>query len=112
LGKVTPVTDAVLANQPDGDWLTWRHTSDDMGPSPLKEIDGANASRLRVAWTWSLPPGASESTPRAHDGVLFVFDYRDRVWYRCVAPTGYERRRLSALAILQQNQLQHLTARS
>ena len=79
LGKLTPVTDAMLANPPMGDWLTWRRTYDDIGFSPLKEIDRANASTLRVAWTWSLPPGASESTPLVHDGVLFVFGWGDRV---------------------------------
>jgi alcohol dehydrogenase (cytochrome c) len=79
LGKITPVTDAMLANPPEGDWLTWRRTYDDMGFSPLKEIDRSNASRLRVAWSWSLPPGPSESTPLVHDGILFVFGYGDRV---------------------------------
>ena len=79
LGRLTAVTDAMLANPASGDWLTWRRTYDDIGFSPLKEIDHANASTLRVAWTWSLPPGASESTPLVHDGVLFVFGYGDRV---------------------------------
>jgi alcohol dehydrogenase (cytochrome c) len=79
LSKLTAVTDAMLANPPSGDWLTWRRTYDDIGFSPLKEIDRANASALRVAWTWSLPPGPSESTPLVHDGVLFVFGSGDRV---------------------------------
>jgi alcohol dehydrogenase (cytochrome c) len=79
LGKLTSVTDALLNNPPAGDWLTWRRTYDDMGFSPLKEIDRSNAGSLRVAWSWSLPPGASESTPLVHDGVLFVFGYGDRV---------------------------------
>jgi alcohol dehydrogenase (cytochrome c) len=79
LAKLTSVTDAMLKNPPAGDWLTWRRTYDDIGFSPLKEIDRANAGSLRVAWSWSLPPGASESTPLVHDGVLFVFGFGDRV---------------------------------
>jgi alcohol dehydrogenase (cytochrome c) len=79
LGKLTPVTDAMLANPPEGDWLTWRRTYDDMGFSPLKQIDRGNVGNLRVAWSWSLPPGASEVTPLVHDGVLFIYGWGDRV---------------------------------
>ncbi|MBV8732564.1 MAG: PQQ-binding-like beta-propeller repeat protein [Acidobacteriia bacterium] len=79
LGKLTSVTDAMLANPPAGEWLTWRRTYDDMGFSPLKQIDRANARNLRVAWSWSLPAGASEMTPLVHDGVLFVYGWGDRV---------------------------------
>jgi alcohol dehydrogenase (cytochrome c) len=79
LGKLTSVTDAMLANPPAGDWLTWRRTYDDMGFSPLKQIDRTNVANLRVAWAWSLPPGADESTPLVHDGVLFIFGFGDRV---------------------------------
>ena len=55
LDKITPVTDAKLMNPPPGDWLTWRRTYDDLGFSPLKQIDKSNVGDLRVAWTWSLP---------------------------------------------------------
>jgi alcohol dehydrogenase (cytochrome c) len=79
LGRLSAVTDALLANPPAGEWLTWRRTYDDMGFSPLKQIDRANAANLRVAWSWSLPAGASEFTPLVHDGVLFVYGPGDRV---------------------------------
>ncbi|HEY7390543.1 MAG TPA: PQQ-binding-like beta-propeller repeat protein, partial [Bryobacteraceae bacterium] len=79
LGKLIPVTDAMLANPPEGDWLTWRRTYDDMGFSLLKQIDRGNVGNLRVAWSWSLPPGQSEVTPLVHDGVLFVYGWGDRV---------------------------------
>jgi alcohol dehydrogenase (cytochrome c) len=32
-----------------------------------------------VAWSWSLPPGSSESTPLVHDGVMFVQGANDKV---------------------------------
>jgi alcohol dehydrogenase (cytochrome c) len=79
LDKFTPVTDATLQNPPAGDWLTWRRTWDDLGFSPLKQIDKANVSDLRVAWTWSLPNGPNENTPLVHDGVIFVHSYGDIV---------------------------------
>jgi alcohol dehydrogenase (cytochrome c) len=79
LDKLTPISDALLNNPPPGDWLTWRRTYDDLGFSPLKDIDRGNAANLRVAWTWSLPAGANETTPLVHDGVMFVFGFGDRV---------------------------------
>jgi len=79
LDKITPVTDAILQTPPAGDWLTWRRTLDDLGFSPLKQIDRSNVGDLRVAWTWSLPPGPNESTPLVHDGVIFVHSFGDKV---------------------------------
>jgi len=78
LDKLTSVTDAKLNNPPTADWLTWRRTYDDVGFSPLKQIDRGNVGNLQVAWTWSLAGGANETTPLVHDGVLFAFGYGDR----------------------------------
>jgi alcohol dehydrogenase (cytochrome c) len=79
LDRLTPVTDAQLQNPPAGEWLTWRRTYDDLGFSPLKQIDRTNVAALRVAWTWSLPNGPNENTPLVHDGVIFVHSFGDRV---------------------------------
>jgi len=79
LDKLTPVSDGLLAKPPESDWLTWRRTYDDLGFSPLKQIDKNNASRLRLAWVWSLPAGPNEATPLVHDGVMFAFGFGDRV---------------------------------
>lgn len=79
LDKLTPVTDADLQNPPPGEWLTWRRTYDDLGFSPLKEINKSNISRLRTVWSWSLPPGANENTPLVHDGVIFVHASGDHI---------------------------------
>lgn len=79
LDRFTPVTDAMLRNPPATDWLTWRRTWDDQGFSPLKQINRGNVGTLQVAWSWSLPPGANESTPLVHDGVIFVHSYGDNV---------------------------------
>lgn len=79
LDTFTPVTDALLNNPSERDWLTWRRTQDAQGFSPLKQITKTNVKDLRVAWTWSLPNGPHEATPLVHDGVLFVHSYGDKV---------------------------------
>jgi len=79
LDQITPVTPAILAKPPAFEWLTWRRTYDDQGYSPLKQIDRTNVKNLRVAWSWSLPPGPNTATPLEHDGVLFVQGYGDLV---------------------------------
>ena len=79
LDRLRPVTDAMLENVAPEDWLLWRRTYDAYGFSPLAAIDRDNVDDLRVAWSWSLPPGPNESTPIVHDGVLFIFGYGDEV---------------------------------
>jgi alcohol dehydrogenase (cytochrome c) len=72
LQSLAPVTDAMLRNPPDGDWLSWRRTYAGLGFSPLEQIDRSNVGRLAAAWAWVLPVSGNETTPLAHDGVLFV----------------------------------------
>ncbi len=79
LDRYTTVTDAMLAAPPPSEWLGWRRTWDAQGFSPLTQITKANVANLRVAWSWSLPPGSNEGTPLVHDGVLFVHGMGDRV---------------------------------
>ena len=74
-----PVTDAMLRNPDPGEWLMWRRTYDGFGFSPLNQITRDNVKDLRVAWTWSLTNGATESTPIVHDGVLYMWNYADKV---------------------------------
>jgi alcohol dehydrogenase (cytochrome c) len=79
LDRLTPVTDALLASPPAGEWLTWRRGSDGVGFSPLRQVTKQNVAELRTAWSWSLPNGPNEGTPLFHDGVLFVHAYGDKV---------------------------------
>jgi alcohol dehydrogenase (cytochrome c) len=79
LDKITAVTDAMLQNPPTGEWLTWRRGFDDQGFSPLKQITKSNVNNLRVAWTWTLSPGANEATPLVHDGVMFLHSPGDKL---------------------------------
>ena len=54
LDRFRAVTDAMLNNPPDGEWLSWRRTQDAQGFSPLSQINKNNVGTLRSAWTWSL----------------------------------------------------------
>ncbi len=49
----TPVTDEMLNNPPDGDWLMWRRTYNGWGYSPLDEINKDNVGDLELAWAWA-----------------------------------------------------------
>ena len=66
--NLTPVTDQMLLNPPDGDWLMWRRTYNGYGYSPLEQINKDNVKNLQVAWTWSMTNGPTEVTPIVHDG--------------------------------------------
>lgn len=74
---MTPVTDAMLRNPDPKDWLMWRRTLDGWGYSPLNQINKANVSKLRLAWTRGLAPGIMEGTPLIHDGILFMIQPND-----------------------------------
>jgi alcohol dehydrogenase (cytochrome c) len=70
---LTPVTDEMLTDPPDGDWLMWRRTYDGWGYSPLEEINRDNVGDLQLAWAWGMSPGGrSQETPLVHDGILYL----------------------------------------
>ena len=72
-----PVTDEMLQNPADGDWLMFRRTLDSWGYSPLDEISRDNVADLRMVWTRNLDTGTGEITPLAYGGVLYVPQTRD-----------------------------------
>jgi alcohol dehydrogenase (cytochrome c) len=76
---LTPVTDAMLRDPPASDWLMWRRTYNGWGFSPLDQINKDNVKNLQVALTWSMVSGATETTPIVHDGVLYIFNYSNKV---------------------------------
>ena len=79
LDDLTPVTNDLLLDPPDDDWLVWRRTHANLGHSPLDGINKENVDDLRLSWTWSLPPGANMMTPIVHDGVMFTLSSGDVV---------------------------------
>ncbi len=69
----TPVTDAMLADPPAGDWLMIRRDYQAWSHSPLKAINAGNVKGLRLAWSWAMVEGGgNEPSPLVHDGVLYV----------------------------------------
>ncbi len=79
LDSLTLVSDDMLLNPPQDDWLIWRRTHENLGHSPLDQITKENVADLEIAWTWSLPSGANMMTPLVHDGVLFAYSNGDVV---------------------------------
>jgi alcohol dehydrogenase (cytochrome c) len=77
--NLTPVTDAMLRDPPPADWLMWRRTYNGWGYSPLDQINKDNVKNLQPAWTWSLSTGSTETTPIVHGGVLYIWNYADKV---------------------------------
>ncbi|MCH7531850.1 MAG: PQQ-binding-like beta-propeller repeat protein [Gemmatimonadetes bacterium] len=72
LDAYSPVTDAMLVDPPDGEWLMWRRTYGHWGYSPLDQINRSNVDELRLAWAWTMERGKQETTPLVHDGVMFL----------------------------------------
>ena len=73
IDNITPVTDEMLLNPPDGDWLMWRRTYNGWGYSPLDQINKDNVGDLRLAWAWGMSPGGrTQETPLVHDGIIFI----------------------------------------
>ena len=77
--EFVPVTDAVLQNPADGDWLMWRRTLDGWGYSPLDQIDRENVGELRMVWTRALAAGAQQGTPIAYGGTLYMPNPNDMI---------------------------------
>ena len=69
---MSPVTDALLADPPPGDWLTWRRTRNGHGYSPLDQVTRENVGGLRLVWSIAVRPGNHQTTPLVHDGVMFL----------------------------------------
>ncbi|WP_421950623.1 pyrroloquinoline quinone-dependent dehydrogenase [Pelagibacterium sp.] len=73
IDNLSPVTDEMLTDPPDGDWLMWRRTYDGWGYSPLEEINKDNVGDLQLAWAWGMSPGGrTQETPLVHDGILYL----------------------------------------
>ena len=67
-----PVTDAMLADPPAEDWLTWRRTNDAWGYSPLDQVTPENVAKLEQVWTRPLRQGSQTATPLVYDGVMYM----------------------------------------
>lgn len=74
-----PITDEVLLNPADGDWIHWRRTYDQWGYSPLDQITTENVGELRLAWAWDMVDGRQYATPLVYNGVMYLHNLGERV---------------------------------
>jgi len=73
IDNLTPVTQDMLLDPPDADWLMWRRTYNGWGYSPLDQINRDNVGDLSLAWAWGMSPGGTtQETPLVHDGILYL----------------------------------------
>ena len=71
----TPVTDAMLHKPDPADWLMIRGNYQAWSHSPLTSISRATLPKLKLAWVWAMHEtgGASQPSPIAHHGTLYLW---------------------------------------
>ena len=79
LSDYSAVTDEVLKNPPDSDWLSWRRTQDNLGFSNLDQINRLTVPNLALAWHQEVTPGNNMPTPLVRDGIMFLYSAGDVV---------------------------------
>ena len=68
-----PVTDEMLRDPDDGDWLMIRRNYQAWNYSPLADIDRSNAGELELAWVWAMNEGGwNAPSPIVRDGVMYL----------------------------------------
>ena len=67
------VTDAMLTQASDNEWLSYGRDTNEQRFSPLTAINDQNVGQLGLAWSADLDTArGQEATPLMHDGVLYV----------------------------------------
>lgn len=70
---ISGVTDAMLTQASDNEWLTYGRDSNEQRFSPLTAISDQNVGQLGLAWSADLDTArGQEATPLMHDGMLYV----------------------------------------
>lgn len=67
-----PVTDAMLQNPDDADWLSFRRTTNSWAYSPLTQVDADNVRQLTLVWTRPIAEGIQEAAPLVYDGMMYL----------------------------------------
>lgn len=67
------VTDALIAQAPEGEWLSYGRDYGEQRFSPLTQINDGNVGQLGLAWFHDLETArGQEATPLMHDGTLYI----------------------------------------
>lgn len=72
MAQVTSITDEMLHNPPEGEWIAYGRASDNYRHSPLTQITPENVNQLQLVWARGLEPGPHQGEPLVHDGVMYV----------------------------------------
>jgi alcohol dehydrogenase (cytochrome c) len=68
-----PVTDEMLRDPADEDWLMLRRDYAASSYSPLDQITPENARLLQLAWLWPMQEGGTnQPAPLVHDGIMYL----------------------------------------
>jgi alcohol dehydrogenase (cytochrome c) len=68
-----PVTDAMLRNSPQGDWLMIRRDQRATNYSPLNQITADNVKSLELVYQSKMnEPGTNQPAPIVHNGVIYL----------------------------------------
>jgi alcohol dehydrogenase (cytochrome c) len=71
----TDVTDEMLSDPSDADWIMYRGGYRGWSYSKLDQINDRNVGQLQLAWSWAMVHGGTlETTPLIHDGILFLWN--------------------------------------
>ena len=77
----TGVTDAMIANPPEGEWLSYGRDHAEQRFSPLQQIDAENVGELGLVWSHDFDTSrGQEATPLMHDGVLYTTSAWSKVY--------------------------------
>jgi alcohol dehydrogenase (cytochrome c) len=69
------VTDEMLRNPADADWLMYRGGYAGWSYSKLNQVNAGNVQQLKLVWSWSMTAGSTqETTPLIHDGIMFLWN--------------------------------------
>lgn len=74
-----PVSQDMLVNPPDSDWLSWRRTLDGWGYSPLDQANRESVGSLQLAWALTMHEGSNQTTPLVHDGIMYLTHPGNRI---------------------------------
>jgi alcohol dehydrogenase (cytochrome c) len=79
IDNFVPVTDEILMNPADGDWIHWRRTQNAWGYSPLDQINTENVHQLQLAWAWDMVDGRQYATPLVYNGIMYLHNLGERI---------------------------------
>ena len=79
LQRYSSVSEAMLLDPPEEDWLIWQGSYDNQGFSALNQINRETVADLALSWRMPLQTGVNNPGPLVHDGIMYLFTFPDTV---------------------------------